>query len=115
MRASAEDVDLRGMDFTLLPTSVQPQLAQMSINEGIVATLPKPASAASATPTFGPAVKLDLSAEAQAILAGGGPNSPDPSQDSAPGPGWEVSYDPGAQTTSNDQAPQLDYSWAYNG
>src|SRR5947209_5679714 len=82
-----ESADAPRMDFTILPTAAQPQLARMSIDQGIVATLSKPSSGSSFAPH---AARLDLSAEAQAILAGGGPSSPDPSQESAaPGTGWE--------------------------
>ena len=89
-------------------------LRSSSFDQNIVSTLPTTGSAP-AGPSVGPAVKLDLSAEAQAILAGGGPNAPDPSEESGAGTGWEAGYDPAAHTTANDQMPELDFSWAYDG
>ena len=102
------------MDFTILPASAQAQLAQMSIDQGVVSSLPQPASGSPAAVAFSPAAaRLDLSAQAQALLAGGEPV--EAGDDSAPGPGWETGYNPSGDSTNTgfDSGPPVDDSWVY--
>lgn len=104
------------MDFTILPAGAQAQLASLSIEQGVVNTLPQAASGSPGAVAFSPvAARLDLSAQAQALLAGGEPI--EEGSDSAPGPGWETGYNPSGDSTNTgfDSGPPVDDSWAYNG
>ncbi len=99
------------MDFTILPAGAQAELAQLSIDQGVISSLPQPASGSPAAVSFSPAAfRLDLSAQAQSLLSGGEPV--EANEDSAPGPGWEEGYDPSANT-GYDTGPAPDDSWVY--
>jgi hypothetical protein len=80
------------MDVSVLPAGAQAQMATLSIDSGVISSLTgAPAPSGTGGGLFAtPAVTVDISEEARAAALAADENSP--------GPGWELGYDPTAQT-----------------